>query len=900
MHLLPPKSNIYRSGKSIVRKSCAILISIYLLNGSISAQSSGISEKLLNYDRAMVSELIYIQTDRDVYYKGDTIWFKSYIRKNADLGESNLSQVFNISLVSDQGVSMINRKYIQFDSQVQGQFYLDRDMKEGCYYLTAFTSWMQNFGFEDIYKKRIFIRDDDKKHHRITPYFNQAGYNPGDDIAMKIASNDDYDELPGKLEYKYKVEVDGDKIQEGDSDNSEIKFHYDTSFQSAPTVAVRGRKSTPDLDAIIAVPANMYLDIAFYPEGGHCINGLPSKIAFKAMYSDGRSASLSGRIVDDQGMELNMTFTEHEGMGVFLHTPDKNRTFYFIPDQKSNPERFELPHGEDQGWQMKANFPGEELLEIEVHNPSIEPESGFLLLQIRKSVVFCKPFQIEGKILIRIPTDSIPEGVGVFTILDSDFKPQCERLAFINYQNRNHLKIWTDSLNYRPRDSTVIHLTLKDKNNKALKGQFSITAYNEKLGSRKYFEEPDILSSFYLLPEVKNYIHNPGYYFHTDSLNAERYLDLLLMTQGWRNYAKLHNADSLPLPCSQEQIKGNITRYSPGKGMVPTKGSVKLQYCGNETIIKTNNTGFFIFNPIFEKGYNPDLVLSVIDNNDKRTFELNLDMNEYLFNYMSSLSQNISSFFNVYPSPIYTYDYLDQNTFKSSFSDQFLGEVKLKTRRKDDMTKDFREQVKIHPSVEKVPEGIIYTSKDIREILKKMGIVILPQEFGSINDKVFMPGNRAPHQYAIIGFVIDQAICNTCTYDEIRHLGPEKIDEIFIGRGFDQYDLGFGGLNIYIFTKNPQGCPINSRYFKSDAYIDFDESKEFYHPKYPSEFERKREYSDFRRTIFWKPDLIIDESGQARISFFNADQNARIKCVVEGFGENNLPIKKEFFYHVHD
>ena len=889
------------SGKGIAKKTCILLVSVILLNGSVFAQSSVLTEKLQDYNRAMISELIYIQTDRDVYYKGDTIWFNAYIRNKADLTESSLSQVFNVSLVSDDGVNLLNGRYIIFDSQVHGQFLLDRNVDEGYYYLTAFSSWMKNFGFEDIYKKRIYISGDNRKNIKITPYFSEAGYYPGEEIRLKLASNDDYYEVPEKLEYTYKVKVDGDVIRKGDSEDQEISFLYDSSFHSPPYIDVNGRKSTADLDTVIVVPVNRDLDITFFPEGGHCINGLTGQIAFKALYSDGRPANISGKIVDELGKELTIAYTEHEGMGAFMHTPEKGRSCYFISDSKMDYKRFNLPSGEDLGWQVKVNSISEGLLEVVISNPSLVRESGFLLLQVRNSVIFCKAFEIEEQIIITVPTDSIPVGVGVFSILDADLKIQAERLTFINYSKQNLIEIYTDSTSYRPRDSTVVHLTLKDKDKLPINGHFSFTAYNEIIGSRGYFDEPDILTTYYLQPEIKGHILNPDYYFHPESQNIERKLDLLLMTQGWRNYKYIiENTDSLVIPHSQEQIQGNITKYTPGRGMVPVKGSVRLIYCGDETEIKTDNSGSFFFNPIFEKDYNPDLFLSVIDKNDKRIFELNVEMNEYLISYINYLAKNISDFNNGYPSPIYTYEYLDQNTFKSSFRDQFLGEVKFQARRKAKMEDDYRNRVRNHPSVQKIPQGILDTSKDIKEILKKRGIHILVREWGTINDKAYMPADQAPYQYAVIGYTINNLTCQTCTYTEIDHIKPDMIDEMFIGKGWDMSTIGGGYLSIFIFTKRPHGCPINLRYFKSDAFIGFDVVKEFYSPKYPSESEQEREASDFRRTIHWQQKAIVDSSGQSRISFFNADQKARIKCVVEGFGENNLPFHQEYYYEVHD
>jgi TonB-dependent SusC/RagA subfamily outer membrane receptor len=76
-----------------------------------------------------------------------------------------------------------------------------------------------------------------------------------------------------------------------------------------------------------------------------------------------------------------------------------------------------------------------------------------------------------------------------------------------------------------------------------------------------------------------------------------------------------------------------------------------------------------------------------------------------------------------------------------------------------------------------------------------------------------------------------------------------------------------------ILTYSPKG------YYKS---------REFYSPQYDDP-KTKAQMPDLRTTIFWKPNIITDKDGNASFDFFNADNKATYRVIVEGIdGNGNL------------
>ena len=55
---------------------------------------------------------------------------------------------------------------------------------------------------------------------------------------------------------------------------------------------------------------------------------------------------------------------------------------------------------------------------------------------------------------------------------------------------------------------------------------------------------------------------------------------------------------------------------------------------------------------------------------------------------------------------------------------------------------------------------------------------------------------------------------------------------------------------------------------------------------------------DYRTTLFWKPDLITDEQGNADFSFYTSDDIGTYLVFVEGITRDGIPVVGEYFFEV--
>lgn len=96
--------------------------------------------------------------------------------------------------------------------------------------------------------------------------------------------------------------------------------------------------------------ATKKLIIDFFPEGGSLVNGIRSKVAFKATDQNGNSLSIKGFIADERGDKVALFKTLHKGMGIFALTPKLGAKYLAIIDSGNfKNSTSQLPKILDQG-----------------------------------------------------------------------------------------------------------------------------------------------------------------------------------------------------------------------------------------------------------------------------------------------------------------------------------------------------------------------------------------------------------------------------------------------------------------------------------------------------------------------------------------------------------------------
>lgn len=160
-----------------------ILFAVIMLFGAFtygSAQNS-VVDSLMKYagnihqfNNIFPQEKVYLQFDNTSYYSGETIWFKAFV-VNASSLQRPESRVLYVDLISPDGTLLKQEKLMIVAGQADGSFALldgstaqARELRgvvgypSGFYEIRAYTNYMQNFGPEALFTRVLAVYEKPK------------------------------------------------------------------------------------------------------------------------------------------------------------------------------------------------------------------------------------------------------------------------------------------------------------------------------------------------------------------------------------------------------------------------------------------------------------------------------------------------------------------------------------------------------------------------------------------------------------------------------------------------------------------------------------------------------------------------------------------------------------------
>ncbi|MGZ3873862.1 MAG: hypothetical protein ACXVJD_13150 [Mucilaginibacter sp.] len=317
-------------------------------------------------------------------------------------------------------------------------------------------------------------------------------------------------------------------------------------------------------------------DVQFLPEGGSLVAGNYSKVAFKAVASNGHGTNVKGIVTDDTGTEICTFASTHLGMGAFYLVPEAGKTYKaHITYADGSTGNVELPKAVNAGYTINVNnnHPDTIKLRITACNGCVMNNLN-LIAQSGGIVYYAAENQSDNKFFTAvIPKTKFPTGIVQFTLFSPAGEPLNERLAFINNGDEVKLDVAAKQT-YAPRQKVTIQLDAHNKYKKPVTGSFSVAVTDETIVPADTANENNILSNLLLTSELKGTIEQPNYYFTDNSKKTQTDLDNLMLTQGYRSFSWKKVINEKPqAPAYQPEtglaIEGQVTRS--GKPLAGSK-----------------------------------------------------------------------------------------------------------------------------------------------------------------------------------------------------------------------------------------------------------------------------------------------------------------------------------------
>lgn len=852
-----------------------ILLASLAFGATLSAQETEENPvKKLFFDQLTLfpQEKIYVQTDRGSYLPGDTIWMRVYLVDAIFLKQANVSRYVYVELINP-AKGLVERVKLRPDSTgcFYGQIPLDGELGEGDYLLRAYTRFMENVGEDYFFTKQIYISN--PVSEKITVDFN---YRPqGNDIEAQFSfyAKGEKEKLVPEQCVVYKGSTPAENMKTvsfkersgacsftGKEISKEKVFLLQAVFENK---IYKKYFKIPDIDKTF--------DVSFFPEGGYAPLSVNTTIAFKAINGRGWSEDVKGQVFDDQNNLCTEFESTHLGMGSFNLRYSPGRKYYAMCTSKEKiVKRFDLPAPSDSAISLKTVWNENKLLVSILKSPDIQlPPCAQLIVHIRGVPIYAEPWD-ESKNYIAFEKDLFPAGVVHLLLIDKDRNILSERLVFSSQKSAvANVTVESDKEKYHTRDRINLSIHIADENKVPLPGNFSLAVVDEN-GSNAD-STSNIISTLLLSSEIKGYIESPASYVQKNDRRTTAALDVLMMTQGWRRYdipnllkGKLRKTLQYPVELGEEiegKAEGVFSSLKDGSiSLLALKDSVE-----GVAAAKTDHSGRFIFKNL-EYSEGTRYIIQAMTNRGSRKAFLEVD----------SLRRFPSL---VFPQELIRKEPMQNDTLSVSnkrflafegMKTYNLGEVMVTAKRKTPVITD--------SPYYSVTSSKVITAKDIEgwhlnsayDLLRRLpGVTVSGSDVRYRGNKPMLLLDNVPTED------FDYAM-----------LSIDDIQDAFINSGATMGAI-FGSIGsngaIVINTKKGfvQTNKINSN-IKVVKAFGYRQPVKFYSPVYSTESEKNNHRPDYRTTLFWNPNVQVDNTGTASLSFYAADIPTSYRVVLEG------------------
>ncbi|HKG07238.1 MAG TPA: carboxypeptidase-like regulatory domain-containing protein, partial [Pedobacter sp.] len=658
------------------------------------------------------------------------------------------------------------------------------------------------------------------------------------------------------------------------------------------------------------------VDIQFFPEGGNMVNGLYGRMAFKAVGTDGRGVDVSGKIIDNNGLEVTSFQSTHAGMGVFNILPEAGKIYQAKISLKDGTQKnISLPKPIDEGYTLAVYQPGGDSLLVRINATETmykDARSVNLLVQSGGETIFGSKVKVSQKInSVWLRKSEFPSGIAQFTLFNEQAVPLNERIVFIKSNDRMELDILAPKQIYNSRERVDMELESRDRNGRLVPGNFSVAVIDESKLPSDEDDETSIFSSLLLSSDLKGYIERPNFYFTKDTVQTNKALDNLMLTQGYRRFVWKEILDAAPpkplyrAESLGTELSGRVLTLS---GKPVANGSVTLVSLtpGFLEVTKTDTAGRFRYEPIMLAD---SLRFALQARGDKNTKKVEVILDSVA---RQALGKNKNRPDFVRNIPEQTSVYLESSRKQDGLLEKKgmtsrvnrLKEVRIRARKI--ATEDMSSQGGVQ-----IPDGhadFIYKMGDgdhcvsIAQCLQgRLGAVIF-KPYPANNPEVlsFPHFKNAPMEVFLDGRRLRAMFEFTEIFDGAK-LSPEdilKIDLVTSNQALMSiYSEGNARTPaIFIYTRKTRKPKYNPAMLNIKPK-GFNSARVFYAPRYDRPV-LSHQLPDLRSTIYWNAKMKTFASGRGRFSFFNADGPGTYKVVVEGINAAGELGRKVYRYEV--
>ncbi|TDX01566.1 hypothetical protein [Dinghuibacter silviterrae] len=645
--------------------------------------------------------------------------------------------------------------------------------------------------------------------------------------------------------------------------------------------------------------------LRFFPEGGDYIDGVDSRVAFKATGPDGLPVEVQGTVVDAKGVKKATFASVRDGMGTFIFTPVKGMTYQAVwKDKAGTAHTTPLPAARPNGVSLSIDSQDSaKIYTVEAVTGDSVATTFHLIAHTGGQVFYLATLHLQDGEIVRqaFNTASLPSGIVTVTIFDADWQPVAERISFVdNNEYMFYPAIHALYTKFDKRAENQLEIEYADQ----VKSNLSVSVTDADLDAPEDAKGDNIISNLLLTSDLRGKVYKPWDYISNPIDSVRKEVDLVMLTNGWRRYdwnVIVHKAYPrlTYMPDSVMSLRGAV--YGVPAKMMKDMGTINLI---------TDDGGKahrFLFAEI-DTGGNFQVPHYFVFGQQKIYYQFN---KRDLFG-----SATVR---------------MDNGLFKG------VGNIGLP----DTVAPPIDSSVMVH---EKDFQRLVHDTSGIFKVKNLATIVIkaptkspeqlLDEKYAS---GLFSGGDG--YQFDVANDPVAQSMQSVFQYLQGRVAGLQittgsgptsltwrggspglYLDEMPVDaqtlqnismtdvayiKVFRPPFMGMGGANggIAIYTKKGEkSAPADFKSLDNTVVIGYTAPKEFYSPDYASiQTAPPPDSTDLRPTLFWQPFVLLDtKTRRAKLDFFNNDITKRFKVVVEGITADGRWAHKEMIVETED
>lgn len=367
----------------------AVLLSTLPLQAQESREADSIMSFIrtaMNFNRVVPQEKVYLHLDNMGYFENERLWFKSYLTRTDTGRPSDLSKVLYVELLNMSGDVIKTTKWpVDSLGQSHGDMKLDSLLGSGFFEVRAYTRYMTNWGASACFS-------------RVIPVFK------------KPKEEGDYSDLTIKTRlFRHRDPNNRDrsdslylKAMEGGVNGGDIAKTISARFFPEGGKMIVGKRCRV---AVMVVDDNGHP----YESEGHVLSAAGDILA--AVSTDSLGRALFTVTPDSGSMTMQMR-NKKRGDGRAVQS-------------------FELPTAEMEGCALSMDVVSDDMQAAIQCSDGMKGRTLGCVLMNNGNIVYCDTMSASPLIEIELDRSRQRPGVSQFTVFDSDGRIMAERMFFI-------------------------------------------------------------------------------------------------------------------------------------------------------------------------------------------------------------------------------------------------------------------------------------------------------------------------------------------------------------------------------------------------------------------------------------------------------------------------------------